>query len=148
MSANKPFWENTKLSALSDEQWESLCDGCGKCCLLKLEDEDTAEIAFTNLCCSFFDLKTCRCSNYSERSELVPDCLDLRSNFDNCLPWLPTTCAYKLLANNKPLPDWHYLISGSKETLHEAGVSIKSYAQLENSASEDITDHILDDWMP
>jgi uncharacterized cysteine cluster protein YcgN (CxxCxxCC family) len=142
------FWEKKTLSELSDDEWEALCDGCGKCCLLKLEDEDTADIVFTNLCCDLFDLNACRCTNYSGRSKLVPDCLDLKSNFENCLPWLPTTCAYKLLAEGQALPDWHYLLSGSKQTIHEAGVSIRSYAQLEKTASDDINDHILDDWRP
>ncbi len=142
------FWENKPLSELSNEEWEALCDGCGKCCLLKLEDEDTKEIVFTNLCCRYFDLNSCRCTNYSERSKLVPDCLDLRSNFSNCMPWLPNTCAYKLLANGEALADWHYLNSGNRETIHEAGISIRSYAQPENTANDDLNDHILDDWLP
>lgn len=144
----KRFWEEKPLSDLSDEEWEALCDGCGKCCLLKLEDEDTTEIVFTNLCCQYCDLNECSCTRYSERSKLVPDCLDLRPNFENCLPWLPSTCAYRLLAYGQPLASWHYLISGSRQTIHEAGVSIRSYAQSEISAGEDITDHILNDWLP
>ncbi len=142
------FWEDKPLSDLTDEEWEALCDGCGKCCLLKLEDEDSAEIVFTNLCCRYFDLDTCRCSSYAERSTLVPDCLDLRSNLENCMPWLPKTCAYKMLAKGEPLAEWHYLISGDRNSVHEAGVSIRSYAQSEETASEDLNDHILDDWLP
>ncbi|HFD13130.1 MAG TPA: YcgN family cysteine cluster protein [Crenotrichaceae bacterium] len=142
------FWETKPLVDLSEQEWEALCDGCGKCCLLKLEDEDTQEIVFTNLCCQYFELNICQCSRYPERSKLVPDCLDLRSNFNECLPWLPSTCAYRLLANGEPLADWHYLISGRRESVHEAGVSIRSYALSEETASDDIDDHILSDWRP
>ncbi|MCH9696584.1 MAG: YcgN family cysteine cluster protein [Gammaproteobacteria bacterium] len=142
------FWENKPLFELSDSEWEALCDGCGKCCLIKLEDEDSGEVAFTNLHCQYFDMDTCRCNHYSERSRLVPDCLDLRKHFDECLPWLPTTCAYKRLATGEPLADWHYLISGRHDTIHEAGVSIRSYAQCEKTASDDLNDHLLIDWSP
>jgi len=144
----KPFWEEKQLSDMSNDEWEALCDGCGKCCLLKLEDEDTADIVFTNLSCRYCDLNACSCTRYPERSRLVPDCLDLRANFENCAPWLPSTCAYKRLATGQPLASWHYLICGSRETIHEAGVSIRSYAQSEDTASEDITEHILNDWLP
>jgi len=120
---SEPFWE-LPLDALSREQWEGLCDGCGQCCLHKVEDADTGEIFPTNVACKLLDLKTARCSDYRHRRAFVPDCLRLTKHNAGSLDWLPATCAYRLRANDEPLPEWHYLVSGDRDSVHRAGVSI------------------------
>jgi uncharacterized cysteine cluster protein YcgN (CxxCxxCC family) len=139
------FWREKSLAAMTTEEWESLCDGCGKCCLHKLEDEDSGEIYFTSVVCNLIDLKTCRCTRYSERCTLVPDCLDLKQHEFAKFNWLPATCAYKLLADGEDLPPWHPLISGSSESVHDAGVSVRSYAMKEAEV-DDLEDHIIE-WL-
>jgi len=136
------FWETKKLDEMSTEEWESLCDHCGKCCLHKLEDEDSGQIFFTSVVCDLIDLETCHCSRYLDRCKLVPDCLDLKQHDFAEYTWLPATCAYRLLADGQPLPDWHPLVSGSQDTVEEAGVSILSYAMKESQV-DDIEDHII-----
>ena len=139
------FWETKKLSKMTTEEWESICDGCGKCCLNKLEDEDSGEIFFTSVVCNLIDLDTCRCTRYSERTTLVPECLDLKQHDFSEYNWLPSTCAYRLLVDGKKLPSWHPLVSGSQETVIDAGVSICSYAMKE-SEIDDLEDHIIE-WL-
>ncbi len=139
------FWETKKLSEMTTEEWESICDGCGKCCLNKLEDEDNGEIFFTSVVCNLINLDTCRCTRYSERTTLVPECLDLKQHDFAEYNWLPSTCAYRLLADGEKLPSWHPLVSGSKDTVKEAGVSICSYAMKE-SEIDDLEDHIIE-WL-
>ncbi|MGZ8161310.1 MAG: YcgN family cysteine cluster protein [Methylobacter sp.] len=139
------FWKTKKLHDMTAQEWESLCDGCGKCCLHKLEDEDTGEIFFTSVVCDLIDLKTCRCTRYSERTRLVPGCLDLKQHDFAEFNWLPATCAYRLLSDGKELPVWHPLVSGSAESVKEAGVSISSYAMKE-SEIDDLEDHIIE-WL-
>ncbi|WP_347989260.1 YcgN family cysteine cluster protein [Methylomonas sp. AM2-LC] len=136
------FWESKTLAEMTTEEWESLCDNCGKCCLHKLEDEDTGEIAFTRVVCEFIDLESCRCTRYKDRTILVPDCIDLKQHDFAAYTWLPATCAYRLLTDGKPLPDWHPLISGTAESVKDAGVSITSYA-IKESQVEDLEDHII-----
>ncbi|MDD1622846.1 MAG: YcgN family cysteine cluster protein [Methylococcaceae bacterium] len=136
------FWETKTLAQMTTEEWESLCDNCGKCCLHKLEDEDTGELAFTSVCCDLIDLDTCRCTRYSERCTLVPDCIDLKQHDFAEYRWLPATCAYRLLTDGKPLPDWHPLVSGNPESVRDAGVSISSYA-IKESQVDDLEDHII-----
>lgn len=119
----QPFWERP-LSTLAREEWEALCDGCGKCCLHKVEDEDTGQVYMTNVACKLLDLSTARCSDYRHRRSFVPDCVRLTPRLAGTLPWLPESCAYRLRADDKPLPAWHYLISGSRETVHTAGASV------------------------
>jgi uncharacterized cysteine cluster protein YcgN (CxxCxxCC family) len=136
------FWENKTLAEMTTAEWESLCDNCGKCCLHKLEDEDTGEIAFTRVVCELIDLESCRCTRYSERTILVPDCIDLKQHDFAAYTWLPATCAYRLLTDGKPLPDWHPLISGTPESVKDAGVSITSYA-IKESQVDDLEDHII-----
>ena len=119
------FWETKTLDQLSRDEWEKLCDGCGRCCLVKLEDEDTGEIYDTSVVCHMFDSATCRCKDYANRFKKVPDCLDLDTSQVRKLTWLPPTCAYKLRLEGKPLYDWHPLISGSSQSVHDAGISIK-----------------------
>lgn len=140
------FWESKTLAEMTTEEWESLCDNCGKCCLIKLEDEDSGQIAFTNVVCEYYDLDACRCSRYADRCHLVPDCLDLKQheNFAE-FKWMPATCAYRLLANGQPLPDWHPLLSGKPESVADAGASIGSYA-IKESQVDDLEDHIIE-WL-
>ncbi|NOT12157.1 MAG: YcgN family cysteine cluster protein [Methylococcaceae bacterium] len=139
------FWKTKKLAEMSTEEWESLCDNCGKCCLHKLEDEDTGDIHFTSVVCDLIDLKTCRCTRYSERTRLVPECLDLKQHDFAEFNWLPSTCAYRLLSDGKDLPNWHPLVSGTVKSVKKAGVSISSYAMKE-SEIDDLEDHIIE-WL-
>jgi len=117
------FWERP-LESLSRSEWEALCDGCGQCCLHKVEDEDTGEIYRTNVARKLLDLDTARCSDYRHRRAYVPDCLRLTPRNAASLDWLPETCAYRLRADGEPLPDWHYLICGDRDAVHRAGVSV------------------------
>jgi len=139
----KPFWQRKALADMSAAEWESLCDGCGKCCLLKLEDIDTSEIAYTNVACRLLDLGTCRCSRYAERRRFVPDCVVLSPDNIGDLFWMPQTCAYRLLAEGKELPDWHPLVSGDPESVHRAGVSIRGRCITERKAGP-LEHHVLD----
>ena len=109
-----PFWERP-LASLNRAEWEALCDGCGKCCLHKVEDEDTGAIYQTNVACKLLDLNTARCADYANRRAQVPDCVRLTARIVDDVPWLPATCAYRLRAEGKPLPDWHYLVCGDRD---------------------------------
>jgi uncharacterized protein len=122
--APKPFWRGRKLTDFSRSEWESLCDGCGRCCLVKLEDEDTGEIHFTDVGCRLLDAQKARCADYGHRSRRVKDCVRLSPESAASLPWLPPTCAYRLIARGEDLPGWHPLVSGRKESVVEAGISI------------------------
>ncbi|GFM27617.1 MULTISPECIES: YcgN family cysteine cluster protein [unclassified Novosphingobium] len=123
VSSATPFWERP-LETLDRAQWEALCDGCGQCCLHKVEDADTGEIFHTNVACKLLDLKTARCSDYANRRSFVPDCLSLSLKTAGSLDWLPPSCAYRLRSEGQPLPEWHYLVSGDRNAVHEAGMSI------------------------
>jgi uncharacterized protein len=133
----QPFWKVKSLEDMSAEEWESLCDGCGQCCLIKLEDEDTAEIAVTRLACRLLDLGSCRCSSYDDRQDYVSDCVKLTPASVTRLRWLPETCAYRLIAEGRELRWWHPLVSGTPATVHEAGVSIRGAAISEAKIPED-----------
>jgi uncharacterized protein len=122
------FWTDIKLADMSDSQWESLCDGCGKCCLIRLEDEDTGDIHTTDVSCKLLDGASCRCSNYANRHDFVPDCVKLTPQNMGELSWLPKTCAYRLVAEDKPLFEWHHLISGDANSVHRAGMSVSGKA--------------------
>jgi uncharacterized protein len=137
------FWREKSLAEMTEPEWESLCDGCGRCCLYKLEDEDTGEILFTRVACRLLDIETCRCAHYSKRSEWVPDCLNLRQGFTQ-FHWLPPTCAYRLLAKGWGLPTWHPLVSGRTESVHEAGRSARDFAILESEVGC-VEDHVIED---
>jgi uncharacterized cysteine cluster protein YcgN (CxxCxxCC family) len=139
------FWETKKLSEMTTEEWESLCDNCGKCCLHKLEDEDSGEIYFTSVACDLIDLGTCRCTRYAERTRLVPECLDLKQHNFAEFNWLPSTCAYRLLIDGEKLPGWHPLLSKNPDSVRDAGVSISSYAMKESDI-DDLEDHIIE-WL-
>ncbi len=128
------FWKTKTLDEMTDAEWESLCDGCGLCCMHKIQDDHSGEIYYTNLACKLFNLETCRCSNYSKRTELVPDCLSLRGmkNFD----WLPGSCGYRRVSNGQDLLEWHPLVSGDPNTVHEADISVKGKCLSENDTNE------------
>ncbi len=130
-----PFWKTKKLSEMTHDEWESLCDGCGQCCLHKFEDEDTGEIYHTRVACRLLDLKTTRCKDYRRRKHIVAECLVLTPDLVGRLKWLPSTCAYRLLAEGKDLPDWHPLVSGDRETVHRAGISVRDWAISEKEAN-------------
>ena len=137
------FWEEKPMTALSRAEWESLCDGCGKCCLHKLEDEDTGEIHPTNVACRLLDRRNGLCRDYANRRRFVPDCVRLTPAKLDTLDWLPSTCAYRLVRDGDPLPDWHHLVSGSRETVHEAGQSVRGWTVSEEDANE-LEYHIVD----
>jgi len=135
------FWEKP-IESLSRAEWEALCDGCGKCCLHKVEDEDTGEVYMTNVACKLLDLSTARCSDYRHRRAHVPDCPRLTTRLAAEVSWLPDSCAYRLRARNEPLPDWHYLVCGDREAVHRAGASIKGKAISETVAGP-LEHHII-----
>jgi len=140
----RPFWKSKKLEDLSRDEWESLCDGCGKCCLFRLEGE-SGEYYTTNVICKLFDEPTCQCTDYLNRRALVPTCLVLDATLVKKLDWMPITCAYRLLAEGKDLPWWHHLVCGSKETVHQIGVSVKGKIEYENTINmDDLEDHVVD----
>lgn len=135
------FWEKP-LASLGRAEWEALCDSCGKCCLHKVEDEDSGAIYPTNVACKLLDLSTARCRDYRNRRAYVPDCLRLTPRLAEQLGWLPQTCAYRLRAEGKPLPEWHYLICGDREAVHRAGESVMGKAISEDIAGP-LEQHIL-----
>jgi hypothetical protein len=142
---DKAFWQIKTLAELTPEEWESLCDGCGKCCLLKLEDEDTGALAYTRLHCRLFDSQTCRCSNYENRRTVVTDCVQLTPERVAVTDWLPRTCAYRLVDEAKPLPDWHHLVCGDRNRIHELGHSVRGRTFSEEDVfEEDEVDWVID----
>lgn len=140
----QPFWQVKNLSEMSRAEWEMLCDGCGRCCLLKLEDVDSGEIAYTRVACKLLDLDSCRCNDYPNRSVRVPECLWLTPENLETLRWLPTSCAYRLLAEGKPLPDWHPLLTGDPASVQRAGISVRGRVLSEQQVHPDgLEEHII-----
>jgi uncharacterized cysteine cluster protein YcgN (CxxCxxCC family) len=137
------FWDDLPLEALDRAQWEALCDGCGKCCVHKLEDDVTGELFPTNVACKLLDRHSGRCSNYRHRRAFVPECVRLTPKLAATLDWLPDTCAYRLRAEGKQLADWHPLNSGDPESVHRAGISVRGWTVSEVNAGE-LEDHILE----
>lgn len=131
-----PFWRSKALGEMSDAEWESLCDGCGRCCLLKLEDADSGAIDYTDAACKLLDLHSCKCSDYPNRKQHVSDCIKLTAAKVERFDWMPDTCAYRLIAAGRDLHWWHPLVSGDPETIHAAGISVRGRCVAENDAGE------------
>jgi len=141
------FWEKVPLNKMTAPEWEALCDGCGKCCLNKIEDEETGEVFLTRIACRLLDDASCRCGQYDIRKQIVPECIVLTpSNIKINAYWMPQTCAYRLLWEGKTLYDWHPLVSGNPDSVHQAGVSIKGLTIPEFEVDEDEwEDHIIEE---
>ena len=125
------------MAEMSPDEWESLCDSCGKCCCIRLEDEDTAQIYITDVACRLFNAQTCQCGDYPNRSKKVPDCVTLTPDNVAQLKWMPRTCAYRLVSEGKDLPEYHHLISGSRQTIHEVGMSVQDAVTSEILVTEE-----------
>ena len=144
MIAEVPFWQRKRLHEMSQAEWEALCDGCGQCCLQKLEDEDTGDVYHTELVCRFMNTDSCRCTVYEQRLQKVPGCTVLTPDTVSDYHWLPGTCAYRTLAEGRPLADWHPLRSGDPESVHRAGISVRGRAISEDCVpEEDWEEHII-----
>jgi uncharacterized cysteine cluster protein YcgN (CxxCxxCC family) len=140
------FWREKSLFEMSVDEWESVCDGCGKCCLQQLEDESSGELVFTDLACDLLDTKACRCTDYENRRIRVPDCMTLnKSNVAECAAFAPPSCAYRLLLQGEDLPSWHHLQSGHRNSIHAAGRSVaEKVINKSQVADEELEDHIVD----
>lgn len=143
--ASEPFWRSKSLAEMTEAEWESLCDGCGRCCLNKLEDWDTGEIWWTNVACRFFDEESCRCTDYANRHENVPDCIALTAENVPELSWLPPSCGYRLIAEGRDLYWWHPLVSGDRQSVHDAGISTRGQTLSEEHIPEaELEDYIVE----
>jgi uncharacterized protein len=141
------FWQSKRLADMTPEEWEALCDGCGRCCLKKLEDATTGRVVYTDVACRLLDRDTCRCTRYIERHSRVPDCISLDPDDVATMRWLPTTCAYRRLAEGKPLDWWHPLVSGDPETVHRAGISVRGRTLSEIDVAGDELDARVIRWI-
>jgi len=137
-----PFWKRKSLREMTRSEWESLCDGCGRCCLHKLRDDETGRLAWTEVACRLLDHATCRCTDYANRRERVPDCVKLTPAKVEKLDWLPPSCAYRVVAEGRDLAWWHPLVSGDPRTVHEAGVSVRGRVVDEREAGA-LEDHVV-----
>jgi len=143
MTIRKEFWKTKKLGEMSVEEWEALCDGCGICCLYKVEDAGTGRIDLTSVACRFLDLETCRCRLYGDRKKAMPTCIQLTPSKVRALDWLPATCAYRLIMEGKPLPDWHPLVSGDPQSVHRAGISVRGRCIPESEANMSLIENYI-----
>lgn len=146
-NAPVPFWKRKTFEEMTREEWESLCDGCARCCLYKLEDEDTGEIYYTNVICRLLDTYRCRCTHYQDRQTLMPTCLVLTPEMVRQLRWMPKTCAYRLLAEGKDLEWWHPLVSGDPNSVHKAGISVRYRTMAESEVDMDNLEDYIVDWL-
>jgi uncharacterized cysteine cluster protein YcgN (CxxCxxCC family) len=143
--SQKPFWLRKSLEELDEEEWESLCDGCARCCIHRVEDDETGEVFETMVSCRLLDTQACRCTSYSDRHQKVPGCLVLTPKTVRLFDWLPNTCAYRRVAKGKDLPEWHPLKTGDPESVHEAGISVRGKALSEELlGTDDLTDFIIE----
>lgn len=133
---NDQFWKRKSLAEMTPDEWESLCDGCGLCCMHKVQDEDSDDVFYTDVACRLFDIDTCRCTDYANRAQQVADCLVLTPDEKDAYEWLPGSCAYRRLADGLDLPGWHPLLTGRPESVHEAGISMQGKAVSEKDADE------------
>jgi uncharacterized cysteine cluster protein YcgN (CxxCxxCC family) len=140
----EPFWHSKPMSAMTEQEWESLCDGCGRCCLHKIEDADSGRIHYTEVACRLLNVGTAKCSDYKNRWDHVPDCVQLSYAALKTIEWLPSTCAYRLLKEGKPLASWHPLVSGDPDTVHRAGISVRGRVVPEGKA--DLLDYHIVTW--
>ena len=144
--AEQPFWKTKKLTEMTPKEWESLCDGCAKCCLVKLEDEETKELFFTGLHCKLLDGTTCRCSDYPNRKKYVPICVKLTPEIVETVDWLPESCAYRLVHEGKDLHDWHHLVCGDREEIHRRGWSARGKTVTEEGVDDEDAINYVIDW--
>lgn len=146
MTETVPFWEQKTLSEMSSQEWESICDGCAKCCLTQLQDEDSDQLVFTDVACDLLDDQTCQCSDYANRSKRVPSCVTMNpGNVEEAAEFAPPTCAYRLLVQGDALPDWHHLKSGSPDSVHERGQSVRHRVRFQREINDDdIQDYIVE----
>jgi len=143
----KPFWETKSLDEMTQEEWESVCDGCGRCCLQKLQTEDEHLVRYTRVACRLLDVETCRCTDYCHRKQRVPECIELKASNLSKYTWLPSSCAYRRIAEKRGLADWHPLISGDAATVHEAGISVRGQAISEEFVHADEIPSLIIDFI-
>ena len=141
------YWEHKTLAEMNSEEWEALCDGCGRCCLIKIEDVDSGQLFYTNVVCEYLDSEGCRCTQYRDRSLLVPDCIKVTPEVALGEDWLPDTCAYRLLAHGQPLYPWHPLVSGDPDSVHAAGISVRGKVVSEEFVHPDELPEHLAHWL-
>lgn len=143
---DRPFWLQKSLAEMNREEWESLCDGCAKCCLVKLQDGIGGGTDYTDVACRLLDQESCRCTRYPDRKAEVPDCVVLTAETISALGWMPSTCAYRLVSEGRDLPWWHPLVSGDPETVHLAGMSVRGRVLSETEVEDDALEDRIVDW--